>query len=75
MDFVSDCKIKIIKLLLYLVMVENSSYLISIAGVLKYRSKQRNFSGLYQRWLWIRSDGVDSGRILRFSFGRGVKIL
>jgi len=28
-------------------------------------------SGLYQRWPWIRSAGVDSGRILRFSFEPG----
>jgi len=31
--------------------------------------------GILQRWPWIRSAGVDSGRILRFSFGPGIKIL
>jgi len=29
-------------------------------------------SSVRQRWPWIRSAGVDSGRILRFSFGPGV---
>jgi len=28
-----------------------------------------------QRWDWNRGAGVDSGRILRFSFGPGVKNL
>jgi len=31
-------------------------------------------TGLHQRWLRIRSAGVDSGSILRFSFGPGAGV-
>jgi len=32
-------------------------------------------NAMHQRWLWIQSAGVDLSRILRFSFGPGVKNL